>query len=920
MNLPGSTKQEIYGLVARCTADFCQTQILVCDSSYISGHLNISRSLASQYLNEFVRDRQLIKINNRPVYFLDRRIVEDSFKISLNGSSFYDLEELMDLTEQSLLARKSFIRAIGNDTSLSHCVMQCQSAVQYPPKGLPILICGEHGVGKSFFSALIYDYAKNERVIPETARLIRFDAGSHPDDGDYDVRKIFGETEGGEQEGGRGWPGLLRKAAGGYLVIDEVENLSPLCWSRLMDYIKTGIIYTWGGGESAMTADTRLIFLTCRQPMEAVESAYLQHIPIVCRLPALDERPMEDKESLVISFYRREAEEIGRRILISNQVFNTLIHYPYDHNIAEMRNCIKTSCANAFLAAAAGEETLNVLLYHLPISMADAEEPEGGSELEEKAMIDTCSFSTRADSDRILSFFERVLSVYRQYTCNEMTLPAFIEECRESLELYYDYIVFEKKYSNSKVHSIELALERILDEISEKYQIHLSANCAFVTARILYAQIQMRSPVRLWKYKNQAAIEAIAALIRQNYGTEYMAARKIMNRICQKMDMVIDEMNTLFLVFNIAFYNRNPAWQRCIGVVLAHGHCTAGSIADAANKLLGERLFDAIDMPLDISVEETARTLREYLVKNSLNRDVILMVDMGSLEEIGGRMAEIPNIKIGVINNVSTGVALSIGNSMRQNLSMEEILAKACRETVCSYRIFSSGKKKDAILITTETGETAASRVVQLFCTSLPKAVDISFLPYDYNRLSQNLDQDEVFERYNVLFVSGTLPLKLKNTPFVSLEKIIAFKDIEKVNRIFSPYFTTDELEQFNQCLLKNFSLENVMNYLTILNADKLLNFIEEALKQLENLLEIRLSNINMVGMYIHISCLVERLVTKSAVERPENPPVLTDEQKRFVRLFQESFSKLAVHYNVEIPLNEMLYIYGYICDSARDI
>lgn len=109
------------------------------------------------------------------------------------------------------------------------------------------------------------------------------------------------------------------------------------------------------------------------------------------------------------------------------------------------------------------------------------------------------------------------------------------------------------------------------------------------------------------------------------------------------------------------------------------------------------------------------------------------------------------------------------------------------------------------------------------------------------------------------------------------------------------------------------------MNYLTILNADKLLNFIEDALKRLENLMELRLSNTNMVGMYIHISCLVERLVTKTVIERPENPPALTGDQRRFVRLFEESFASLCAHYNVEIPLAEMLYIYGYICDSAGE-
>ena len=913
MNLPGSTKQEIYGLVARCTEDFCQTQALVCDSAYISGSLNISRSLASQYLNEFVRDQELIKINTRPVYFLNRRIVEESFKVSLTGNSFYDPEELTELAEKSLLTRKSFIRAIGNDTSLSHCVMQCQSAVQYPPKGLPILIWGEHGVGKSFFASLIYDYARSERLIPETACLIRFGAGSHPGDGDYDVRKLFGEA------GREGRGGLLKKAAGGYLVIDHVENLSSQCWTRLLDYIKTGTFYPWGSGERASNSTSRLIFLTCRQPMEAVGSAVLQHIPIICRLPCLEERPMEDKETLVISFYRREAAEIGRKIFISNQVFNTLIHHSYDHNIAELYNCIKTSCANAYLAAPQGKKSLNVLLYHLPENLAAAEEPEEDRELEEKVMIDTATFNTRADSDRILSFFDRILNLCQQYGHGKMTLQGFMKECRESLELYYEYIIFEKKYSNAKVRSIERTLERVLDEASGKYEIHLPANCAFVASRLLYAQIQMRSPVRLWKLKNQGDLEVLSSLVRQNCETEYMAAHWMMSRICQKLDMTMDGMNTVFLALNIAFYNRNPTGQKCIGVVMAHGCCTARSIADAANKLLGEQLFDAIDMPLDISVEETARTLKQYILKNSLNRDVILLVDMGSLEEMGRQMADIPNIKIGVINNVSTGVAISIGSSIRRKLPMEQILAETCEKTVCTYRIFSGGKKKAAILITTETGETAASRVVQLFRTSLPRMVDISFIPYDYSRLAKNLDEDEVFERYNVLFVSGTLPLKLCGTAFVPLEKIIAFKDIEQVNRIFSPYFTAEELEQFNQCLLKNFSLENVMNYLTILNADKLLNFIEDALKRLENLMELRLSNTNMVGMYIHISCLVERLVTKTVIERPENPPALTGDQRRFVRLFEESFASLCAHYNVEIPLAEMLYIYGYICDSAGE-
>lgn len=35
----------------------------------ISENLNISRNLASQYLNELVKETRAIKVNSRPVYF-----------------------------------------------------------------------------------------------------------------------------------------------------------------------------------------------------------------------------------------------------------------------------------------------------------------------------------------------------------------------------------------------------------------------------------------------------------------------------------------------------------------------------------------------------------------------------------------------------------------------------------------------------------------------------------------------------------------------------------------------------------------------------------------------------------------------------------------------------------------------------------
>lgn len=60
------------------------------------------------------------------------------------------------------------------------------------------------------------------------------------------------------------------------------------------------------------------------------------------------------------------------------------------------------------------------------------------------------------------------------------------------------------------------------------------------------------------------------------------------------------------------------------------------------------------------------------------------------------------------------------------------------------------------------------------------------------------------------------------------------FKDIDILNSIFKPYLDEDEIEEFNQNLLKNFSIQSVMENLTILNPQKLLDFVSESVQNLQ--------------------------------------------------------------------------------------
>ncbi|MFQ7538779.1 MAG: RNA polymerase subunit sigma-54, partial [Clostridium sp.] len=96
------------------------------------------------------------------------------------------------------------------------------------------------------------------------------------------------------------------------------------------------------------------------------------------------------------------------------------------------------------------------------------------------------------------------------------------------------------------------------------------------------------------------------------------------------------------------FYNRDIRSQDTVGIILSHGYSTASSIADAANSLLNSYTFEAIDMPLNTPVQEISGKLNDFIEENPHLKNIILLVDMGSLEGIGEVIAD--SVNVGVIN------------------------------------------------------------------------------------------------------------------------------------------------------------------------------------------------------------------------------------------------------------------------------
>lgn len=173
--------------------------------------------------------------------------------------------------------------------------------------------------------------------------------------------------------------------------------------------------------------------------------------------------------------------------------------------------------------------------------------------------------------------------------------------------------------------------------------------------------------------------------------------------------------------------------------------------------------------------------------------------------------------------------------------------------------------------------------------------------------------------KYNILFTAGTTDPKISEADFISIEEIIENHNIKKMNSYLKPVMNENEITQFNQNIIRNFSLDNLIKYLTILNPEIIVSNVEGIIEDIEEKLKLKIQSKTKVGLYIHISCLIERiLINKSAITYDHLEEFIENQQK-FIQIVQDSFRKIEGIYNVKIPIEEIGHLYDYIqSDSVQ--
>lgn len=886
-------------------------------ASDVSAFMNLDRANVSRYLNQLYKEGAVSKSEGHPVKY--SCIIKPSSKGKAKSTK-------VDLKKNTLDT------LVGAKQSLEVAIQQAKAAILYPPRGLHTLILGETGVGKSMFAEAMYNFAKESEVIEENGPFIRFNCADYADNPQLVMAQIFGVKKGAYTGADSDKDGLLKKANGGILFLDEIHRLSPQGQEMLFTYIDKGFFRILGDTENLVHVEVQIICATTEDPQSFLLKTFTRRIPMAITLPSLKEKTIKERYYLLREFIENESHRVSKSIYFNKNALISFLLYDCPNNIGQLKSDIQLSCARAFLKFKAKSKD------YILVEQED---------LHQRVKLGLMKLQDYRDEiDEILSNMGDVLKFSYDDKISIIEDESKLEEIKEGA-MFYDRI--EKKIEELKKEGIE---EKEIDEILnidlEKYfrkyirdlpdkfkkeELSKAVNSEIidlVEEILLYASDKLNRQFDVRVYYGlalhiQGSIERIRKgikifhpklnFIRGEYAKEFIVSMEIATMIDKKFEIEIplDEIGyiTMFLATNPYEKDREND-DRVAVLVIMHGHSTASSMVEVANSLIGEEYVRALDMPLSMKAEDMYRIAKEKVKEiNNNNKGVFILVDMGSLTNFADMIKEELDIKVKTLDMVTTLLVIEAGRKAINGRSLNEIY-EACFE-IKRYGIQGLASKidrKENIIVTScFTGDGSAQRLKEIIENNMNSNSNIKIYALniiDKDDFYSNLDS--LSKKYNILAIVGVMNTYYPNIPFISAADILSGYGIEGLEKLI---IQEDEYFKIVESMEKQ--IENIDSY-------KLVSDIRRTLEKIEEHLSIRLIHEVKVGILIHTCFLVDKLCKGGK----ETPFVMLNEfrnanNKEFI-LIKQCLKLLEERYNINISEDELAHIVKMVINNKVSV
>ncbi len=605
-------------------------------TSLIADNLHLSRQIVTHYLNQLFDEGKVKKTDTRPTYW-------------------YIEKEEQNAPVEEELDSEVFDSMIGATGSHKKIVEMCKASVSYPPNGLPILIIGESGVGKSYIAKLIYKHALQTGSIDKKAPFVVLNCADYANNPELLSATLLGYKKGSFTGADSDKTGLLQEADGGYLFLDEVHRLSFENQEKLFVFMDTGK-YRPLGDSKWRHSNVRFIFATTENPQEVLLETFRRRITLQITIPNITERPLQERLELIETFYKEEASKIKKNLTISSGAVKMLCFSKFPGNIGRLRNLIQVSCAEAYFKHGKKDNLL----------ISEAELIHAGGDIP----VNTAGFQAERNMEISITWNQPKECIHQEYYDEHhseiMNLFHKIETASwgQIDQLYLNFrAILRKIHPTHNNFTEQRFFMHICKDILIRYGVKMNDSCG-KELYILYITFNQMCIDKEQEWKLKAYFE-------QSCPRAFYVASRIILEL-KKYELQLED-NLAFL-FALAIHEYISESLELNGLIAAHGDTTASSIAKVVNQACGTFIMEGIDMPMDTTLDQTVEKVQDYLLHSAKGKGLILLVDTGSLRSMYSKIKNNLSGDLLIINNVSTAIALDVGLKMLGHGSFEQIV------------------------------------------------------------------------------------------------------------------------------------------------------------------------------------------------------------------------------------------------------
>ena len=576
----------------------------------IAYRLQSDRSNISRDLNRLHKEQRCYKEKTRPVRFFPcthNRVPKTG--VPKETPKMVDMDKFLK-----------------RNPSLFHQIEQGKAAILYPGDGMHMLLLGETGVGKSLFADLLHKYGIQSGKLAEASPFIQFNCADYAHNPQLLMSQLFGHVKGAYTGAETNKTGLLEKANGGILFLDEIHRLPIEGQEMLFTYIDRGVFRRLGESEKDHHANVLIIGATTEKK-DTLLKTFIRRLPIIIDLPSLRERSIEERHQLFDTFVQQEVDQLGVPMYFSKNALKAFLHYKCELNIGQFKADIRIAFAKSYARfLAVKEDYLRVSSKDLPDYIR-------------------AGLLSNAAHRQMWSKYEGTNRQAIQYlpstaTVTEVSVPSESTIYREMNTRYR-----ELEQNKASAEEIQKAMEH-----------------------------DLKTYFKLTGEKEQLFCnkENLIALVPDNIIKEL---EKILRHVTIKTGKVVSD--KVFQMMAIHIYNLVKRSQQ--DHVIAHGSGIASALCDTANQLLNHEGAIGINARLDEEPQQVFERLVRYIKNHQITDDILLLVDMGSLTTFAGELEKLFPLKAKSIPLVSTMHVLEASRKAMIGCGLREVYVETLK-------------------------------------------------------------------------------------------------------------------------------------------------------------------------------------------------------------------------------------------------